>query len=81
MITPKSPTPNLLSNLESQERFLRGPYYNRRSRLLTKPVVSKLPGTDTWVCRLRAPVGAEKHDRGFGLTVSEAYSAWKRKQC
>ena len=56
--------------------MFRGPYYNRRrtlTDLLTKPLISKLPGTSTWVCVARGGIV-----KGFGLTPAAAYNDWKQ---
>ena len=66
MNTRSSPTHKLLP-------LFRGPYYKRRRlKDLSRPVISKLPGVDTWVCQYRWG-----HIKGFGLTPTQAYNAWK----
>jgi hypothetical protein len=54
--------------------FLEARYKVRRSSQ-AKPLISRLPGTDTWVCRLRGGFLV----KGFGLTPMAAYKAWKRE--
>jgi len=49
----------------------------RKISSLTKPVIRKLIGTDTWVCRYR---DVRPQIPGFGLTPSEAYRDWKSWQ-
>ena len=67
-----------LSNPPPSSLF-QGPYYNRRRSLPVKPrkpLISKLAGTRTWVCRVRVPGEVTAH--GFGHTPTAAYNAWKR---
>ena len=55
--------------------MFRGPYYSRRkpNPSIFKPLISKLPGTNTWVCRSRSNTGVH----GYGLTPTQAYRAWR----
>jgi hypothetical protein len=39
-----------------------------------KPVIRKLAGCDTWVCR-----GGGSPNLGFGLTPTQAYKDWKHR--
>lgn len=57
-----------------------GPYYNRRPPSLErpKPLISKLAGAPTWVCRVRGSDGTTAGNCGFGFTPTAAYNAWKR---
>jgi hypothetical protein len=62
--------------LNTSSDLFRGPYYNRRRSSLAKPkpLISKLYGVSTWVCRVRG-----SRDQGFGITPTAAYNAWKRE--
>jgi len=56
--------------------LFRGTFYENRRQSLParqKPVIRKLAGCDTWVCR-----GGGSPNLGFGLTPTQAYNAWKR---
>jgi hypothetical protein len=54
--------------------------YNRRrpqSSPYRKPLISRLPGTSTWVCRYRSNTGVH----GYGLTPMLAYLSWREYLC
>jgi hypothetical protein len=44
-----------------------------------KPLISKLPGTETWFCRYRWVPGMTDRVGGFGLTPTAAYKDWKHR--
>jgi hypothetical protein len=63
-------------------KLFQGPYYNRRLRMTMprrrKPLISKLPGTPTWVCRIPALNEGVYPVHGFGHTPKAAYEEWRR---
>jgi hypothetical protein len=62
--------------------LFRGTFYNRRRSSLParmKPLISKLPGTETWFCRYRWVPGMTDRVGGFGLTPTAAYKDWKHR--
>lgn len=75
MNTPDSPTP-------PPHPLFQGPFYNRRRLLQVKtrkPLISRLVGTSTWVCRMRDDYGTTHGNHGFGSTPTAAYRDWKSK--
>lgn len=55
--------------------------YKVRQSSQAKPLISKLAGTPTWVCRYRSSMTGGKFVSrvyGFGQTPTEAYNGWKR---